>query len=131
MIHMRANRMVNHHVVLLIRFRRLANNMDYSNPFGQATHNPIESAEFANTMRGNEYTWDTFDSSVPVGGVSSVQLVGIADKVQAWDVVNIIEEIEVEISWHSLNSFQHGALQIVIFSGWMVPSPCSHRAALF
>ena len=92
MVRMRSNRMVDHLMALLVRLWCLADNMNDSDAFGQATHNPVKGTKFANTMRSNEYTWNTFDSSVPIGGVSRVQFVGIANKIQTWDVVNVIEK---------------------------------------
>jgi hypothetical protein len=82
--------MMDHLMARLERFWCLAYDMNDSHTFGQAAHNPIKGTKFANTMGGNKYTWDTFDSRVPIGGVSGVQFIGIADKIQARDVVNII-----------------------------------------
>lgn len=111
MVGMCANRMMDHHMALLEGFWCLAHNMNDPDTFGQATHSPVKSTKFANTMRSNEHTWNAFDSSVPIGGVSSVQFVSVANKIKTRDVVNVIEEFEIEISWHSLKSSQHFKLQ--------------------
>jgi hypothetical protein len=91
-------------MALLERFRRLAYNMNDPDAFGQTTHSSIKGTKFTNTMSSNKYTWNPFDSSIPIGGVSSVQFVSVTNKIQARNVVNIIEEFEVEIAWHSLKS---------------------------
>jgi hypothetical protein len=78
--------------------------MNNSYLFRHGPSNTVESRELADSMGGDETAGAVHSSGIAIGGVCGVELIGVADPIQAFDVVYVIEESEVEISRNAEDS---------------------------
>lgn len=52
-------------------------------------------------MRGDKAASSVHGPGIAIGGIGCVQLVGVADPFQSFDIVDVIEKSEVEIAWNA------------------------------
>jgi hypothetical protein len=93
---------MDHHVVVLKRSRCLPNHVDYPLTFAQGAHDSIESAELSNAMCSDEDAGYAFGTSISIGSISSIELVGIAYHVHSIDLVDVVKKLEVEVARYTL-----------------------------
>lgn len=89
-------------MIILKHPRGLAHNMDDPLSLTQTPHNAIQGTELSNPMRCDEDTRYAFGTSISIRGISSVELVGIANHVQAIDLVDIVKKLEIEVAGYAL-----------------------------
>lgn len=76
--------------------------MDYPLTFAQGAHYTIESAKLSNAMCSDENAGYAFSTSISIGSISGIELVGIAYQVHPIDLVDIVQKFEIEISRYTL-----------------------------
>jgi hypothetical protein len=93
--------MVDHHLLVLHHPRGLPYDVDHPDLLCHGTSNTVHSRELANTVRGDKTASSVHGPGIAIGGIGGVQLVGVADPFQSFDIVNVIEKSEVEIAWNT------------------------------
>lgn len=76
--------------------------MHYCCALGECTGDGVDGGKLAYTVCSDQCT-KTFDSSVAVSSITSVQLIGIANPDEPGRL-DIVKKVEVVVSWHAMHS---------------------------
>ena len=101
MVGIRADRMVDHHLLVLHHPRSLPYDVDHPDLLCHGSSDSVQSRELTHTVRGDKAASSMHGPGIAVGSIGSVQLVGVADPFQTFDIIDVIEKSEVEIAWNT------------------------------
>lgn len=87
----------------LSRDRWNTNNVEDTNVLCVRTGNTVQGGQLTDTECGDQ-TGHTLDSGVTIGGVRGVQLVGVTSPSHTWDLVDLVQQGQVEVTWQTEDS---------------------------
>jgi len=70
--------------------------------FRQTSHHTIKRTKLSNAMCRYEHAWNILYSCISVGGVCSVEFIGITYHVQTIYLVDVVEKLEIEVTRNAL-----------------------------
>lgn len=97
----RSRRVVKKKVLVLSKARRLSNDVDNGDVFGICTRDTVESAQLTDCVSGNNHAGFAGLTCIAVGSISTIELVTRSNPLEALNVVNVIQKLEVEITRHT------------------------------
>lgn len=80
--------------------RRNTDNVEQTNVFRVSAGNGVQTGQFTDT-KGGDHGGKTLDSGVTVSSVTGVQLVGVTGPSKTFDIVDVVEKSQVEVTWNT------------------------------